>query len=325
MKKLIALFLALTIPICLLAGCGKAAGTEQAQPTETQTAAFTPVTVENYGRTLTIKSRPKAVVTAGPNCTEVMCALGLSNLVVGDSVNNHSRGPLDQWASDYKAIKEINNGYPTLEAVVASGCDFLYAIDWVFEGDFTIEALEQYGITVYVSEAKDYDGVWKELTDLGSIFGVQDTAAQFIASEKDRIAAVEETVKGQAPQKVFVFDSDCGDGTVYTAGKPNIETTFIQTAGGTNVFGETDDAWFAVSYEEILKANPDVIVVHDYFDASYENNIEAMKKSPILSQLDAVKNNRFIKLSLESAFPGSRSAYTVELLAKGMHPDLFAK
>ena len=322
MKKLTAVLLAFVMLACLFAGCGK---TESGTPQESQNTetAYTPVNVENYGRTLTIKERPKAVVTAGPNCTEVMCALGLADLVVGDSVNNHSRGPLDQWASDYKSIKEINNGYPTLEAVVASGCDFLYAIDWVFEGDFTIEALEKYGITVYVCEATDYDGVWKELTDLGKIFGVEDTAATFISSEKDRISKVESTIKGETPQKVFVFDSDCGDGTVYTAGKPNIETAFIKTAGGTNVFGETDDAWFAVSYEEILAANPDVIVVHDYFDASYEDNIAAMKASPVLSQLDAVKNGRFVKLSLESAFPGSRSAYTVELLAKGIYPDFF--
>ena len=44
-----------------------------------------PVTVENYGRTITIEKMPEKVVTAGPNCTEVFCALGLAGKVVGNS------------------------------------------------------------------------------------------------------------------------------------------------------------------------------------------------------------------------------------------------
>ncbi len=311
------------LAICLIMCLGIFAGCGEKEKSDTQSSDYEPVTIENYDRTFTIEQMPESIVTAGPNCTEVMCQLGLADKVVGDSVNNHSRGPLKQWKEDYESIPEINNGYPTLENVIGTGCDFLYAIDWVFEGDFTIEALEEAGIRVYVSEATDYEGVWKELTDLGNIFCKQDAAEKFIKSEKGKIAAVEETVAGQDPLKVFVFDSDCGDGTVYTAGEANIESTFIKSAGGENVFGDQEKAWFPVGYEEICNADPDVIVIHDYFDATYEDNIKAIKNDPLLSQLDAVKNERFIKLSLESAFPGSRSSYTVERLAEGMYPDLF--
>ena len=48
-----------------------------------------------------------------------------------------------------------------------------------------------------------------------------------------------------------------------------------------------------------------------------------MKADALLSQLDAVKNERFVKLSLESALPGSRTAYSVEAIAQGMFPDAF--
>lgn len=324
MKKIIALLLTLCMVFALCA-CGSKAETP-APATEAPVAdvapAYTPVTVENYGRTLTIEKMPAKVVTAGPNCSEVFCALGLADLVVGNSCDNHSRGPLDQWKADYEKIPELTYGYPTLEAVVASGCDFIYAIDWVFEGDFTVGALEGYGITVYVCEATDYDGVWKEIENLGKIFGVEDAAAAFISSEQTKLDAVKSAVAGKDVQKVFVYDSDTGNG-VYTCGGPNIETQFIASAGGENICANLDKAWVGVSYEEVLAQNPDWIIIHDYEEATYEQNMETLKADPILSQLDAVKNEHFIKLSLESALPGSRTAYSVETIAQGMFPDAF--
>lgn len=57
-----------------------------------------PVTVDNYGREVTIEKRPEKVLTLGPNCTELFAALGLGDLVIGRSLVNHSRGPLEEYA-----------------------------------------------------------------------------------------------------------------------------------------------------------------------------------------------------------------------------------
>lgn len=314
MKKIVSIIIIVAVTAAL-AGCGSSVQKKDSSD-------YTPVTVQNYGRSITVDSMPQKVVTAGPDCTELMIALGLSDKIAGCCCNNHSRGPLKQWEAEYEKIPEITYGSPTLEAVVGSGCDFFFGIDWVFSGDFTVEALEEYGITVYVCEAQDYDDIWREIRELGEIFGVQEAAEKFAGSEKSRIKEVEETVADEEPLKVLVYDSDTGNG-VYTAGGPNIETLFIQSAGGINIFKDIDKAWASVSYEKILEAEPDAVIIHDYEEASYEDNIEKLKKDPILSQLDCVRNERFIKLSLESALPGSRTAYSIEQIAKGLFPDRF--
>lgn len=318
MMRKLSLFTVALLLLVVIFGAGCVGSNNQ----DADESDYTPVTVENFGRTITITEKPTAVAVAGPNCAEVFVALGLTDIVISKSCDNHCLGPLPEYADGYNSIPELTHGYPTLEAVVTSGCDFLYAIDWVFEGDFTVEALEQYGITVYVCEATDNEGVWKEIRELGEIFEVEDAADSFIASEKARIAAVEKTVAGQDTLKVFIYDSDTGSG-VYTTGAPNIETTFIETAGGVNIFDDLNKAWVGVSYEEILARDPDVMIIHDYEEATYEKNIEALIHDPILSQLDAVKNKRFVRLSLESALPGSRTAYSIEVIAKGMFPELF--
>ena len=45
---------------------------------------------------------------------------------------------------------------------------------------------------------------------------------------------------------------------------------------------------------------------------------------PALSQLDCVKNERFVTIALESVLPGSRMAYAVERFAAGFYPEIFA-
>ena len=265
---------------------------------------------------------PQRVVTAGPNCTELFIELGLSDLIIGNSCDNHAQAPLPEYQAAYDKIPELTFGYPTIEAIVSSGCDFLYAIDWVFGGDFTVEALEEQGITVYVNDATTVDELFGEIRDIGEIFNVQDKAEAFIASQQARIDAVEAKVAGEEKKRIFCYDSDTGAG-IYTAGGPNILTQFIEMAGGENLAKNLDKAWVGVSIEEIANMNPDVIIIHDYDTPTAEQKIVAIKSDPILSQLSAVKNEQFIIVPLEACFPGSRTANAVELIAKGLYPDLF--
>jgi iron complex transport system substrate-binding protein len=328
-KKLISLMLCTIMLVTCLSGCG-AGGSDPspvapestASPEASVSETVFPLTIDNYGHEITIKSTPKKVITAGPNCTELFIALGLQDYIIGNSCDNHAQAPLAEYKEAYDKIPELTFGYPTIEAVVSSGADFLYAIDWVFGADFTAEALEGYGITVYSNSASSVDEIFAEITDIGKIFGVEDKAAEFIASQQARIDAVKTKIKGQSPLKVFCYDMDTGSG-VYTAGGPNIETELISLAGGENVFAELDKAWVGVSYEEVLNKNPDVIIIHDYDTPSAQEKIAAIKSDPILSKLDCVKNERFIILPLEDAFPGSRTADGVETIAKGLFPELF--
>ena len=103
-------------------------------------------------------------------------------------------------------------------------------------------------------------------------------------------------------------------------GKLSVENMLIEKAGGKNIFSDiTEKQWITVSYEEILKRNPDVIVIHDYDSPSVEEKIAEIKANPSLAQLDCVKNNRFVTITLESVLPGNRMAYTVELLSKAFY------
>ena len=84
------------------------------------------VTVDNYGRKVTVAETPRRVLTLGPNCTELMIALGLGPKIVGNTLDNHSRGPLPEYAAEYAKVPELNYGSATREAVLTSGADFAF-------------------------------------------------------------------------------------------------------------------------------------------------------------------------------------------------------
>ena len=318
-KKLLTLLLVLAMTMASLAACG-GSGNDSGEA-ESSAEGF-PMTFDNYGKELTLEKMPEKVITAGPNCTELFIALGLEDKIIGNSCDNHAQAPLDEYKEAYEKIPELTFGYPTLEAVAGSGADFMYAIDWVFDGDFTVEALEENGVKTYVNSATSVDEIFQEIRDIGKIFGVEDKAEEFIASQQERIDAAKAAIGEVEPMKVFCYDSDTGTG-IYTAGGPNIVTQLIELAGGDNVAKDLDKAWVEISLEDILEKNPDVIVVHDYDEPKADEKIAAIKSDPILSQLQCVKDEKFIILPLEDAFPGSRTADCVEVLAKGMYPDKF--
>ncbi|MBQ8003975.1 MAG: ABC transporter substrate-binding protein [Oscillospiraceae bacterium] len=313
MKRIISLILAGMMLLMLVACKGPAQYEDNKEG-----AAY-----ENYGREVRISRIPERVLTLGPNCTELFAALGLSDKVIGRSLVNHSRGPLPEYADAVNAIPQLNYAEATREAILTSGADFVYAIDWeISDAGCNIDEAKSYGMDVYVNSATTLDEQYKEILDIGKIFGIEERAEEFAANQKARISAVQEKLSGKEPVNVLVYDSR-NDG-VFTCSGTNFESLLISLAGGKNIFDDlTEKQWVTVSYEEVIKREPDVIVIHDYDSPSVEEKIAEIKANPTLASLDCVKNERFVPITLESVLPGSRMAYAVEKMAQAFYPEVF--
>ena len=337
-KKIICRILAAAALAAVLGGCAgpagggnaeegqaegsveSAGGQESASGEEHGTGAY-PIVVENYGRKITISKRPEKVLTLGPNCTELFAALGLEDLVIGRSLVNHSRGPLEEYAQAVESIPQLNYGSATREAILTSGADFIYALDWeISDQGCNLEEAAQYGITVYVNTAANLEEQHQEILDMGKIFGVEEKAKEFVEDQKSRIQAVQDSLEGKEPVEVLVYDS--GKDGVFTCSGSNFESLLIGLAGGHNIFDDlSDQQWVTVSFEEVLARNPDVILIHDYDSPSVEEKIAEIKSNPTLAQLDCVKNERFATITLESVLPGNRMAYAVEQMAEDFYKE----
>lgn len=333
MKKILGMITVSALLLAFLAGCGGQSGTGAAlsgaapagpAPAEAEAGGAYPITLENYGREVTITRRPEKVLTLGPNCTELFAALGLGEYVVGRSLINHSRGALEEYAGVVDAIPQLNYGSATREAVLTSGADFIYALDWeISDEGVSIDEVSSYGMAVYVNAATTLEEQYQEILDIGRIFGVEDAAAAFVQEQKSRIEDVQSRLAGREPVDVLIYDS--GSDGVFTCSGANFESLLVGLAGGHNIFDDlTEKQWVTVSYEEVLARDPDVILIHDYDAPSVEEKIAEIKANPTLAQLDCVKNGAFGVITLESVLPGNRMAYAVQSMAADFYPDLFA-
>ncbi|MDO4432691.1 MAG: ABC transporter substrate-binding protein [Aerococcaceae bacterium] len=259
---------------------------------------------------------PEKVITMGPNATEMLVALGLQDKIIGTTLNNHSRGPLEQYKDIYEKLPELAFASASRESVLASGADYIFGIDWEFgENGLNIEELNQYGMEVFVEKAKTIDEVYQEIEVLSKVFAVEEKGAALISQLKEEIASVQAPT--ETPKKVLVLDSL--ENGIFTAGGTNFETRLIERAGAINIFDDIKEKeWATVSLEEVLARNPEYIIVHDYDQPSVEDKIAMIKADPILSQLEAVKKERFIILELESVLPGVRMATTITKIAEAI-------
>lgn len=303
-----------------------------------------PLTLDNCGHKITFEKAPAKVVSVGQNSTEILLSLGLAPKMVGTS---SWIGPvLPNLKADNDKVPRISNTQPSFEAVVKTDPD-LVAAQFVFDvGPNGVvgkrEQFEELGVATYISPgdcaAKDnsmrdgsrsklfsMDQIYQEIAELAQIFDVQDKGDAFIAELKQREASAVASVAGGKAANVslvYWFSSSNLNGDAWVAGKNGAPGYITHVLGAKNAI-ETQEEWPAVSWESIAGRNPTVIVVGTMDRRKFPADdpkvkIDFMEKDPVISQLDAVKNKRFVELSAQAMNPTIRTIDGIETVAAGL-------
>jgi iron complex transport system substrate-binding protein len=299
------------------------------------------VTVSDCGQPVTFDRPPSRAVTNDINTTEDMLALGLQSHMVGD-FGVDGDGPLGmpvpgEYLAAFHQVRDVSPDYFTLEQLVGLHPDFLFAgWDYGLQVGTTLtpDNLAKYGIkTLALSESCAHiqtakqqvsiDDTYRDLTDLGRIFGVGATAQQLITHMKAEVASVQARVSHLAP--VSVFDYDSGESAPFTGPGLAMPTALISLGGGTNIFAGLKKTWTSVSWEQVVAADPDCIAIDDYGSPTAAQKEQFLASSPITRNLTAVKNRCFLPLSYDEVTPGPRNADAVVAIAHWLHPAAFGR
>jgi iron complex transport system substrate-binding protein len=270
------------------------------------------------------------------NMNEMAFALGLQPRMVGVTGVTGWYKTTPAFNAARGDIPELAPKQPTLENLIAADADFFFA-GWYYGmkpgGEVTPDTLKAQGIETYVlSEScahldkslpkASMDLLYRDELALGTIFGKEAEAKALVEGWKARIAKVTDAVDGQAPLSVFLYDS--GEDKPFTAGKFAMPTALIEAAGGENVLGDMDMSWGTTSWEDVAVKNPSFLILLDYQDgAGYAKLLDFLKAHPVMKDVDAVRNERFLPLRYEQITPGPANIDAVEALAKALHPDRF--
>ena len=301
----------------------------------TASATTYPVTIRSCNRDVTFAGPPQRAISNDVNLTGMMIALGLKDRMVGyTGVSGWNTGTAELKQA-LGTLPELSKEYPSVETLVGANADFYFA-GWNYGmkvgGDLTPATLAPLGIKVYeLTEScahvmkrppASLGDVYRDLANLGKIFGVENRADTLIKDMQTKIQALSSKAAGDGkPVSVFVYDS--GEDRPFTAGREAIPTALIAAAGGRNVMDDLDDSWTRVNWETVVARNPQAIVIVDYGSVTAAQKEAFLRNNPALNQMDAVKNNRFIVLPYDDATPGVANVRAIATIAKGLHPAAF--
>lgn len=292
------------------------------------------VVIENNGRTATYDSVPERVVVLSYSNAETMAALGLEDKVVAAFPGMYT---LDDVLPEYQEAvaampfitEGLNSGTPNLETVLDQNPDFVLGTYYNF---FPVncgapEDYEAAGANVYAQEgtyvaSATLENTYNDILNLGRIFHVEERAQELVGEMRAQADEITAKLAEAEPVSTFVYDS--GEGTMYSIGGVGLENELLRLAGGANIFADQESRYFEASVENIIEANPSAIIVYDYnISADCEQKIEYLKSLSELSEVDAIKNDKIIALPIYTVFPGMQNVRAIQLIAEGLHPELF--
>ena len=289
--------------------------------------AISKTSVQSCNRTVTFDSVPQKAISNDVNLTEMMLVLGLSDRMVGYTGISGWKTLDEEMRKGVKELPELSSKYPSKEVLIGADADFFFA-GWNYGmkvgGPVTPETLKPFGIKVYeLTESCTHimnknkasiDDMYNDLLNLGRIFKIEDKANAIVKSYRNELASLTKNIQSKDPLKVFVYDS--GKDTPFTAGLYAMPTALIEAAGGKNVMDNFEKSWGTVTWEEVIDRNPEVIVIVNYGNVTAEQKREFMMTNPAFTEIEAVKNDRFVTLEYVEATPGPRNIKAVQKLVK---------
>ena len=140
------------------------------------------------------------------------------------------------------------------------------------------------------------DGLKETIKTLGERFDKNDKANEILKELEDKEASLDNKEKND--EKVMILFG--APGSVMIGTDKSYTGNLVQICGGNNVFNEGNSSYIQVNMEEIIKANPDKILVtmHALPDETKKTVAEELAKDSWKS-INAVKNNKVIYLDSE--------------------------
>jgi iron complex transport system substrate-binding protein len=287
------------------------------------------------------------IVSLVPSATEIVCALGLADALVGVSgdctfppevqgktiltdgivaaespsgrIDRRIRGELHAGKSVYHfdgaLLRSLSPDLiltQELCPVCAPSYTMVTRTAKTLEGETRIVSLDPRGFL----------DVLDTILLIGDVTGRRDRAEALVSTLRSRIESVSRRVRGARPRAACLEWLD----PVYVAGHWVPEMVAI--AGGCDVLGKPREASFAVEWEDVLAAQPDVLLLMPCgFDIGRtRREITLLSGRAGWETLPAMRWGRVYLADATSYFsrPGPRIVDSLEILAATLHPETFS-
>jgi cobalamin transport system substrate-binding protein len=330
-RRVVVLFLALSILVAACSSAGDAPSTPAVTPARadspsavpsvpaspSEAAAF-PITVtDDEGTKIEIAAEPQAIVSLTPAATEILFEIGAGDRVVAtDDGSDYPAEAVDlpDVASSYTAVD--------VEQVVSLDPELVIAGGLGFTPSDAITQLRSLDIPVLVVYATSVEGVYDDIELIGATAGASDEAVAVTTGMRAEMDAISDAVAaaGTPPRVFYEVGYDDTTGAIFAPADDSFVAEMVTLAGG-DAITTGDPNTYEMALETLIERDPEVIVLG--VNPFYEPTPEAVAARPGWNVMSAVVNDdvRTVR-DIEINRPGPRLPIGLRNLAGAIRPDV---
>ena len=255
-------------------------------------------------------AKPQRIISLAPHLTEQVYALGAGDKLIATV-------DYADYPEAAKALPRIGNyQYISLESIISLKPDLVLV--WQQGNQQSLaQKLRALNIQVFVSKPKRLDNLPKQLAELGSILGEQETGQRLSQFAEQQLAQLAQQY--QSKSKVSVFYQMWHTPLRSISAKSWIDDG-IRLCGGENIMAEAVAPYPLLSEEWVLEADPQAIIIAQWeFEHSWKQwpQLQAVQQQHIY-HLYPDKAHRLTLRTLESL---KQLCSMLEKSRKKTHPD----
>lgn len=264
--------------------------------------------VDDMGREVIISATPLKIISLAPSTTEILFALGAGENVIGNT--EYCNFP--EEAVNIEKVGGFSD--VSIEKIVSLEPDIIFASSLHVE---PVQQFSELGISSVILDPVTIEDVLDTIALVGKVIQKEENADILIETLTNRIDEVEQ----QAPSshlRVYVegWVSSSGYGSF---GPSSLVDNLLSIAGGSNIAGDTDTPYPALSGEVIISKNPQIIFMISNMGGV---GIEDLVNRPGWDTIDAVKFGRIYIIDGDLVLrPGPRLIEGLEILAVHIRGD----
>ena len=265
--------------------------------------------VDDFGDTVRVGARPQRIVSLNPATTELLFAIGAGARLVG-------RTHWDTYPDSARLVPDLGDGMrPNIEAVIAARPDLvlLYASA---ENRAARDAFRHAGIQTLTQRIDLTQDFARGIVVLGRVVG--DTARAIVVRDSvlASLARARSLTAGLKRPRVFWL---LWESPMLAVGSGSFLNELLETAGADNIFADLTAPSPQVTFEEIVRRDPDFLLVGP-------SRVAALPGDPRWRPLRAVRQRGVVTYdTLIVARPGVRLGEAAMYLARLFHPELRAQ
>jgi iron complex transport system substrate-binding protein len=258
---------------------------------------------------------PHRIVSLSPNVTEMLYGIGAFSEIVG--ITDYCTYPPE--VAKLPSVGGWHN--PDLEKMLALRPDLVVVDD--AQAPFIQDKVRDLGFPLLIVPNHSVADVYQAMAELGRATGHDAGAQKLIAATRDGLARIAaRTAALPKPRVVLIVNRTPGTlRDLYTATDGGYLGELLVIAGGRNALSAAPAGYGKLSKEDLLAANPDVILdfIHGTDSRFSGKALEAWSEMP---ELKAVRTHRVYGLDQDFLPHNSqRIVDTAALFARLIHPE----